>query len=357
MQIHEGVPTPTRAEAKLLSWVKAVVLPLHGIPLWLRGGLTTAVVGLCFIAQLWFGGRIGGYPLLFAYPAVLLPGLVLQGGSGIFAVLLTLLVWFPFVSHTHDARQYAGMGMFAVFGLLLALALEALHLATGMLVRREVQLTDALEEVAAQHRRKDLLFSELGHRVRNDLTAVIGMLRLRARQPETDASTALNAAADKISVVSRVYLHLSNGGEDLAVGARAFLDELVADIELARTATSPIRVKLGECENFCLESAEATAIGLIVNELVTNAFKYAFPNADRAGLILVALRKDGEEAVLTVEDNGAGEMAKPGGTGLGTRLVERLARQLRGRFERRFSPGEGARCEVRFPAPPTAGPS
>lgn len=80
--------------------------------------------------------------------------------------------------------------------------------------------------------------------------------------------------------------------------------------------------------------ARAVPVGLITNELVTNALKYAFPD-DRAGTVCIRFWREGEEFVLAVEDDGIGlpdTDAAPKGTGLGRRLIRALAAQLGGRL-------------------------
>jgi two-component sensor histidine kinase len=98
-------------------------------------------------------------------------------------------------------------------------------------------------------------------------------------------------------------------------------------------------------------------LGLVLNETVTNALKYAFPEG-RAGTVRVRFVREGEDFVLTVADDGIGlpqegdvtERRPRRGSGLGTRLLSALAAQLRGTFTRR--PGEngvGTVAELRFP--------
>jgi two-component sensor histidine kinase len=104
-------------------------------------------------------------------------------------------------------------------------------------------------------------------------------------------------------------------------------------------------------------------LGLVLNEAVTNALKYAFPE-DRAGTVRVRFAREAEEFVLTVADDGIGVPAEgevpgappalpPRGSGLGTRLLLALAAQLRGTFSRQPEQlGHGTASKLRFPAAP-----
>ena len=92
----------------------------------------------------------------------------------------------------------------------------------------------------------------------------------------------------------------------------------------------------------------AVGIGLITNELVTNALKYAFPDG-HPGTILVRFFQDGNEFKLAVRDDGVGDSIGPArGSGLGQRLIRSLAQQLGGTFEAEVRPG-GRTATVRFP--------
>lgn len=101
-----------------------------------------------------------------------------------------------------------------------------------------------------------------------------------------------------------------------------------------------------------IDAGDARPLGLILNELVVNALKHAFPG-DRAGTVRVDLRRRGDEHALTVLDDGVGmdPASPPRGTRLGRRMARALAAQLGGELE--TGPGEGGtgtRCTVRWPA-------
>lgn len=99
-----------------------------------------------------------------------------------------------------------------------------------------------------------------------------------------------------------------------------------------------------EAEAHTLDTERAVQLGLVLNEAVANALKYAFPE-DRAGTVRVRFAREADEFVLTVADDGIGLPAEgellgtppatlPHGSGMGTRLLHALAAQLRGTFSR-----------------------
>jgi two-component sensor histidine kinase len=104
-----------------------------------------------------------------------------------------------------------------------------------------------------------------------------------------------------------------------------------------------------DIESELLPTDRAIPIGLIVNELVTNAVKYAFPGAAR-GTVMVTLKRVPGELRLTVADDGQGLDPRRADSGLGGRLVDGFARQLGGQVERK-SDGQGTTVHLILPSP------
>lgn len=125
------------------------------------------------------------------------------------------------------------------------------------------------------------------------------------------------------------------------VDMREFLQGLVANLRSEVGALHPVALHVN-AEALPLAVGRAVPVGLIVNELVTNALKYAFPDR-QAGSVWVGLRREGGTMVLAVEDEGIGcdPTAAPQGIGIGLRLVKTLAAQLGGRAVPGASRGEG----------------
>jgi two-component sensor histidine kinase len=141
------------------------------------------------------------------------------------------------------------------------------------------------------------------------------------------------------------------------VDTREFVEGLCRDLEVTQTGGGlrPIGLRAG-ADAHPLDTERAVHLGLVLNELVTNALKYGFPD-ERHGLISVCFTREAEEYVLTVADDGVGyaredtaESTRSSGAGLGTRLMHGLAAQLRGRFTRETGEaGIGTVARLRFP--------
>jgi PAS domain S-box-containing protein len=206
-------------------------------------------------------------------------------------------------------------------------------------VAKDIHERKALEEYKA------LLLVDMNHRVKNDLHSIASFLELSARRTKDPAALdVLAAAVRRIKVLARVYDMLRPAGWNVALSAKEFIETLCEDLKAGFTAIRPVefRVRVDEAG---LEKSRAVAVGLIINELVTNAVKYAFPG-ERIGTIDISFTRDGEDFRLRVADDGVGSSGQEP-TGTGSRLVRLLAQQLGGTIERSGPPGTSV-C-VKFP--------
>lgn len=194
---------------------------------------------------------------------------------------------------------------------------------------------DALRAADAQ---KAVLLADLNHRVKNHLQSVSGLLDLAARRAETieEARAALEAGARRLGVLGRVYTRLQIDNTSTIVEAQRFLRDLCEDLRSTLVGERPVAVHV-DSETIDIDSSRAALVGLIVNELVQNALKYAFPG-DRAGTVRVAFGRGGGGFHLTVADDGIG-FGDDAPRGSGKRLVRALVQQLGGTLDRSGPPG------------------
>ncbi|HUI98252.1 MAG TPA: sensor histidine kinase, partial [Xanthobacteraceae bacterium] len=173
------------------------------------------------------------------------------------------------------------------------------------------------------------------------------LITLQARaQTDPTARAALDGAVARLDVLAKShdYLRITTG--DQATRMQDYLGEVCWKLAEGLRGIRPIAVEV-RADDVLVESEKATRLGLIVNELVTNALKHGFPD-ERAGTIRVSLRQTASELMLLVEDDGAG-CPDQAAEGLGSRLVRLLVQQLRGRITR--EPGNpGCRVVIVVPA-------
>jgi two-component sensor histidine kinase len=180
---------------------------------------------------------------------------------------------------------------------------------------------------------RDLLLSEMRHRIANSLQIIASILILKARAVRSDEGRLhLQDAHDRVLTIARIQEQLREGVVDLEV--RPYLTGLAASLSASMIRDHrPVTLAV-DADAAVVSPHLAVSLGLVVTELVINALKHAFPG-DRAGSIVVRYRSVGSGWILSIEDDGIG-MPKDGTTaqaGLGTSLVAALARQMEARVE------------------------
>jgi two-component sensor histidine kinase len=199
--------------------------------------------------------------------------------------------------------------------------------------------------------RHQILLKEVNHRVKNSLQVVSSMLHLQASAVgDPVLSEHLNEAANRVSAVGRAYERLAYNADYENIGLVSYLREVINDLE---TAVAPCKVHLEAPEEIQFAADRAILIALIINELVLNAGKYAYPNS--GGFIWVRLvRADKDLVLVSVRDEGAG---LPVGFDpmtskrLGSRLVNALAKQLGAKLTRPVT-AVGTNFTLRVPLDP-----
>jgi len=192
------------------------------------------------------------------------------------------------------------------------------------------------EAIGVALREKETLLKELYHRVKNNLQVITSLFNLQGRTlPEGPARTALTEGAGRVQAMALVHEKLYQSGNLSSIS----LDSYIADlcVQLGRAVSAEQRGVTLSAEVAPMEIGLETAVplGLLMNELISNCLKHAFPD-ERGGRIVVRLDREGDGlARLTVSDNGVG--FPPGinptySHTLGLKLVAALSRQLDGRF-------------------------
>ena len=134
-------------------------------------------------------------------------------------------------------------------------------------------------EQAVAHERIGMLMQELTHRVKNSLQLIAAMVRIEARSHKSgEGKAALERVSHRITALAQLYSKLSESDTVEAVDAATYLDELCRDLiaSVQKEGDVPIAL-ITDIESALLSTDRAIPIGLIVNELVANAVKYAFP--------------------------------------------------------------------------------
>lgn len=264
----------------------------------------------------------GVVPFALAFPVIAAATLVAGRRAGAITIAgCQLLIWYMVMP---PQRSFAFESPAQAISLLLATASQVVMLLAigayrGMTGRLEAESQQRIEDLS-------LALHEIDHRTKNNFQLAVGLLDIQARNSEDEAlKSALNRAAARLQAIGGAYRNLALSSTDLdAIRLRDYLEDVCE--RLREGLLSPAILLKLEADPVTVPHEMAVRIGLIVNELVTNAAKHAFPEG--IGVITVQLEDSGDALTLTIRDDGQGFDPGKAADGLGTRLIAMLARQL-----------------------------
>jgi two-component sensor histidine kinase len=188
--------------------------------------------------------------------------------------------------------------------------------------------------------RHQVLLKEVNHRVKNSLQVVSAMLQLQANTADDETlSERLNEAASRVNTVGRAYERLTYNADYENIDLIEYLREIIGDLA---STVAPCEIEFDAPEAIQFAANRAILVGLVINELISNAGKYAYPNRPSGTIwVRVLLQSDKQTILISVRDEGVGLPAGYDSTTsrrLGTRLVNALSKQLGGELTLPTSP-------------------
>ena len=220
----------------------------------------------------------------------------------------------------------------------------------GMVTRALILSTDiterkkAEEQIKASLAEKDVLLKEVHHRVKNNLQVIYSLLNLQAGHiQDPSALRAFRESQDRVRSMALIHEKLYQSSDLARIDFGDYVQKLIAHLHRScQTGAGSVAIEV-DVGNIPLGIDTAIPCGLLINELVSNSLKHAFPHqaqregeADQARQVRVALGAEGGQLVLVVRDNGVGfppDVDFRAADSLGLQLVVALVRQLGGEIE------------------------
>ncbi len=308
-------------------------------------GVALLLFGATLALRILFAPLLEGLAFITFYPALAATTLICGFWHGVVVLLLCATsAWYLFLEPTNsfalNSTTVAGLVGFLLAGGFVIIPLAALRETV-----RRLELAKAVQET---------LFSELQHRVANNLQMVVGLIRLaqRSLRDPVAAAEKLNEAVDRTMAMAQLHRHL-NDGTAYVNGLEPLLKEMLANT----FRDLPVKVAVEVTGVSDLSIDQLTAITLLVNEAALNSFKHVFTQG-RGTLFRVSLAKqDSGHLHLAIQDDGPGmevEASERNTRSLGMGIMQAFARQLGGSLE--VAQAGGTSLSVEFAGAPTSSP-
>ncbi len=183
---------------------------------------------------------------------------------------------------------------------------------------------------------KDSLLKEIHHRVKNNLQMVSSLLSLQTKNTRSKAAIeALEEGKSRVKAMALIHQKLYQNDDLSVIEMQGYIESLINSVQsVYKKGGHNISITI-DAEGTELDIDRAIPFGLILNELVSNSFKYAFPESDENGKIYIHLRKNGDQGYFEYTDNGVGlpdDTDERANSSMGIRLMNRLVNQLQSKL-------------------------
>lgn len=205
-----------------------------------------------------------------------------------------------------------------------------------IIIQNITEKSKTLELLRKSNREKELLLSEVHHRIKNNLQLISSVLNLQVKSITDKQSLEIfNSAISRIFSMSRLHELFYQSADFRSINIKNYLERL---IELMESTYGEARISIcHECDDIFLDMNQVFPLGLIIQEVLSNTYKYAFPHS-KSGKIIINLKQN-QKINLLIKDNGKGFVVKksdqhglPESQNLGILLISSLAQQIKADF-------------------------
>ncbi|MFL0354694.1 tetratricopeptide repeat protein [Xanthomarina sp. GH4-25] len=230
------------------------------------------------------------------------------------------------------SQQQKTQILYIAIAALLTLSLIGMFSSMRNIKNKRKKLQTLNLELETKNKQNELLLREIHHRVKNNLELVKSLISLQSAQLEDSATKdAMIASQNRVQSMGIIHQKLYQGTNLGSIEMKDYFLNLSEGILDSFNTEDQVKI---ECamDNLELDVDTAVPIGLIVNELLTNALKYAFPDNKKGHIQISLLQNNSDILTLKVVDNGIGKIngIAPKGTGFGSQLIKLLTQQLNG---------------------------
>ncbi|MDX1349184.1 MAG: histidine kinase dimerization/phosphoacceptor domain -containing protein [Putridiphycobacter sp.] len=244
------------------------------------------------------------------------------------------VVCFEHVNFRHD-WSIAEQSFTQSVAQLLSLAIET---------KEKKKYRESLEKIIVQ---KEVLLAEINHRVKNNMAIILSLLNIqRSKSSDQFHYQLFSEIKDKVYSIAAVQEQLHSTEEIDQIDLRDYITKLTQNLHVSYDQDKAICVDI-KLDKVQLDVSKAIPCGLIVNEVLTNCFKYAFDQKNLFPKLFVSLKKIDENVQLVIQDNGRGFNLNEVKNGMGLDLIEGLAEQLDGKIV--IDVADGVNIALSFP--------
>ncbi|CAA6817798.1 MAG: Sensory transduction histidine kinase [uncultured Sulfurovum sp.] len=169
--------------------------------------------------------------------------------------------------------------------------------------RLEIIVSEKTKALTASLNEKEILYKELNHRIKNNLMMIISLLKLQIKRTKnTETTSSLLVTKNRIESISKLYEMLLLNDESLNLNTELYLQGICNNISMG--FVKDININYDIQHNLKIDNL--IYIGLIVNELITNSFKYAFDEKEEKGEISIVIQNNRDTIIASITDNGKG---------------------------------------------------
>ncbi len=204
------------------------------------------------------------------------------------------------------------------------------------------------DTIVKQLKEKETLLKEVHHRIKNNIASILGLLSMQAGATDNaEARSALQDAISRVHSIHVLYEKLLIGKDYQDVSVKSYIESLIASLVSVFPESKTITIEK-KIADFHMNSKKLVSVGIIINELLTNIFKYAFTGKDNNRIFIEFTQTD-TNAMLTIRDNGIGineQITRNKTPGFGLMIVKMLAEQLEGTYT--IENDNGTRSVLKF---------